>query len=523
MAIFFASVMKLLASLMLLSGFGLRFGPQNEQETSSLLFYAAFAIEFSPLILHCAVLMKACWRWLKNKNSQTFMNACYHSKRRCLFVFMYLVVGLCLVIAFRYPGTIILSYEKGLAGLYCLCAAYQAFRTWRDLIQPTTFEMFGWFEVVFKNIIQLLAVHSWLLLTFVFVFYIEFNNFEENTDPKDWAKDCQSKFTICTSNIIQLNAKLNANAELIKDDPNILSGCMEFLQKCSQTEPEAGNAFNNWKVTFKVLSMAAGELTYDDLPFHNPITVFTFTLFTILVLFVIMNLMTSLAVNDIQDIRNQSRDGTWVKLMYTLLWYQEALPDWIQKAIATKPKEDKDINIISFKLNEVATLRDPRTWFNFFTKMPDSVSLKARGNGIRGYGEFTLTHNMEDFDRIVVIIGTDSDFTPKILKKGEKLEEKINFWRTQFAIVDFKSGYDIKRTMYRAQRYTASEENSHLEIKFKFYKEGKGGEFEVWEQTGEEKMEGKSQNYTSVKKPTEEIENTIIKQYKNIQEMYLKR
>ena len=520
-AICFASIMKLLASLMLLSGFGLRFGPQNEQETSSLLFYAAFAIEFSPLILHCAVLIKACRRWLKNKlqNPQTFVNACYHSKRRCLFVFMYLVVGLCLVIAFRYPGTIRLSYEKGLAGLYCLCAAYQAFRTWRDLIQPTTFEMFGWFEVVFKNIIQLIAVHSWLLLTFVFVFYIEFNNFEGDTDPKFLIS--KSKFANCTNNIIQLNA----NATLIKDDPDILSGCMDFLQECSQTEPEAENAFNDWKVTFKVLSMAAGELTYDDLPFHNPITVFTFTLFTILVLFVIMNLMTSLAVNDIQDIRNQSRDGTWVKLMYTLLWYQEALPDWIQKAIATKPKEDKDINIISFKLNEVATLRDPRTWFNFFTRMPDSVSLKARGNGIRGYssGKFTLTHDMEDFDRIVVIIGTDSDFTPKILKKGEKLEEKINFWRTQFAIVDFKSGYDIKRTMYRAQRYTASEENSHLEIKFKFYKEGKGGEFEVWEQTGDEKMEGKSQNYTSVKKPTEEIENTIIKQYKNIQEMYLKR
>mgnify|MGYP007022711217 CR=1 FL=1 len=253
---------------MLFIGFGLRFGPQKEKEMSSLLFYAVFAIEFSPLILHCVVVTKALRRRYNKKEDSNFMNIFFHTKRRCLLILTHLAVGLSLVTAFKFPETISLSYQRGFAGFYCICAAYQAFRTWRDLLQPTVFEMFGWFEVVFKNIIELLAVHSWLLLTFVFAFYIQFNNFEE-VDQKGWLQNCQFKFTNCTDIIIQLNA----NTELIKDDPELLADCMDFFQECTQSEAQAGNAFNNWKVVLKVLSMAAGELGYDDLPFgDNPIT-----------------------------------------------------------------------------------------------------------------------------------------------------------------------------------------------------------------------------------------------------------
>merc|ERR1712016_574976 len=117
--------------------------------------------------------------------------------------------------------------------------------------------------------------------------------------------------------------------------------CLDFFRNCTKTEE---NQFNDWKVMFKALSMSAGELTFDDLPLDdNPIYILTFAFFIVLVLFVIMNLMTSLAVNDIQEIRNQSRDGTWFKLMFTLMWYHAALPDCIKKLIIREAIEDKDV------------------------------------------------------------------------------------------------------------------------------------------------------------------------------------
>ena len=64
--------------------------------------------------------------------------------------------------------------------------------------------------------------------------------------------------------------------------------------------------------------------------------------------------------------------------MFTLIWYHAALPDCIKECIIKKPKnEDKEVKIISFKLNEVTfNLRKYKTWFNFLTKMPDSVKQK---------------------------------------------------------------------------------------------------------------------------------------------------
>ena len=101
-----------------------------------------------------------------------------------------------------------------------------------------------------------------------------------------------------------------------------LDECVDFYKECTENKD---NHFNGWKVWFKTLSMAAGELTFDDLPFDdNPTYVLMFALFIVLVLFVIMNLMTSVAVNDIQEIRNQSRDAGWYKLMLTLQWYHAA-------------------------------------------------------------------------------------------------------------------------------------------------------------------------------------------------------
>ena len=140
-------LLRLLALILVLVAFGTRFGPKKEQETSSNLFYASFVIEFFPWLMNMYVAM-----------SSHFFCFFYHSKRNFLLSILYLAIGISLIAAFEKPDRIDLSYQKGLSGFYCICCAYSFFRTSRDLLQPTFFEMFGWFEVVFKNIIKLLAV-----------------------------------------------------------------------------------------------------------------------------------------------------------------------------------------------------------------------------------------------------------------------------------------------------------------------------------------------------------------------------
>ena len=188
----------------------------------------------------------------------------------------------------------------------------------------------------------------------------------------------------------------------------------------------------------------------------------------------------------------------------------------VSRTSLSQPEEDKDIHIISFKLNEVAALSDPGTWFNFITRMPDSVSLKAKGNAQSGghsSGKVTIANKVEEFDHIVIIIGTKANFIERVLKKGEVLEETINYWRTQFAIVDSTNGHDSARKSYRTQRFIASEEISQLEIKFWSYQNGgRNGEFRVWNQATDKKLGEKSQNYTNVE-PSEDIKKAI-EQYK---------
>ena len=142
--------MKLLALILVLAAFGLRYDPQKDDEVSSKLFYTSFIIEFSPCLINIYVVM----------STKDFWCFFYHSRKMFLFFMSHFAIGICLIHAFRCPGTIILSHQKGLAGLQCICSAYCLFRSIRDLFQPTFFEMFGWFEVVFKDIIKLLVVST---------------------------------------------------------------------------------------------------------------------------------------------------------------------------------------------------------------------------------------------------------------------------------------------------------------------------------------------------------------------------
>ena len=348
-----------------------------------------------------------------------------------------------------------------------------------------------------------LQVHSWLLLTFVFAFYIQFNNFEENTNQD---KYCNMKFRNCTEIIPTSSNTTELRTEMFDE-------CLDFFRNCTKTEE---NQFNDWKVMFKALSMSAGELTFDDLPLDdNPIYILTFAFFIVLVLFVIMNLMTSLAVNDIQEIRNQSRDGTWFKLMFTLMWYHAALPDCIKKLIIREAIEDKDVKIISFKLNDVPHLTKPSTWPYFFTRMPDSVSVKAQGNAQKGgvsTDTFSIVHNMEKFEEIVILFGTSTDYNEVILKKGKPHPRQVGFWKTKFAIVDYKDGYDVRRKMYRTQCFNVSG-STKVEIAFKAYDGTANGKFVVFDQSDPDKnIEGTIKQYVDAK-PTKQAVDAI-KKYK---------
>ena len=91
------------------------------------------------------------------------------------------------------------------------------------------------------------------------------------------------KFWNCTE-IIPISNTTELKTEMFDE-------CLDFFRNCTKTEE---NQFNDWKVLFKALSMSAGELNYNDLSFDDsPIYVLTYAFFIVLVLFVIMNLMTS--------------------------------------------------------------------------------------------------------------------------------------------------------------------------------------------------------------------------------------
>ena len=168
------------------------------------------------------------------------------------------------------------------------------------------------------------------------------------------------KFRNCTQTIKTLNAT-ELKTKILDDYVD----CIDFFKNCAKSEE---NQFNTWKVMFKTLSMSAGELGFDDLPDANFISVLTVALFTILVLFVIMNLMTSVAVYDIGEIRNISRDAGWYRLMLLLNWYDALLPECCIRE--QEPREDE--NVIIIKKNEATycSFKEPSSYFNFLVAMP---------------------------------------------------------------------------------------------------------------------------------------------------------
>ena len=146
------SGLKLLALLLAFTSFYLRFGLTNDEaDKGKSLFFAAFGFELSP--------------FLNVQYIKSFWTSYYpgQSQRRFYLLMLHLAIGIVLSISFA-TDALSLSYQKGLAAVYCICSAYRLFQTLRDYLQPNFFEMFGWFEVVFKNIIKMLAVRNSLIV-----------------------------------------------------------------------------------------------------------------------------------------------------------------------------------------------------------------------------------------------------------------------------------------------------------------------------------------------------------------------
>ena len=62
--------------------------------------------------------------------------------------------------------------------------------------------------------------------------------------------------------------------------------------------------------------MFVGELEYGDYPFNTgfPFNYLVFSLFVFVVVIVLMNLLTGVALMDVQEITNASNDKTWYAL-----------------------------------------------------------------------------------------------------------------------------------------------------------------------------------------------------------------
>ena len=239
-------------------------------------------------------------------------------------------------------------------------------------------------------------------------------------------------------------------------------------------DDENENLFDGYhgKILFKVLAMAAGELEYEEIGKKQQgiIHIVCFALFVIVFLFVIINLMTSVAVNDIAKIKNDTRDRNWIKLMYNLIWYHIILPYQIQKLVANRIVTGAkyfDINLTTIPLN------DERTISKILTRMPQAIIDRAKKikTGQNGPIPTFSMANKTGLESVVILVGTQERFQPMILKKDEVAQIPIHIWNKKFAFVDYTASYDKTRKKYQAQTFLVTENckyELHLEnIEFK--------------------------------------------------------
>ena len=447
---------KLVALCLLFFSFLLRYGPYNSTTyDTSICFYIAFGIEVFPvgfgLLLHLAIFIKKmpkrtkgtsccnCW-WLEQCCSPEVrpslnLSDFFLSMRGFFITFTHFAMGLYLAEHF-YTGT---QQDKDVAGFYFIISVIQAFQSFRAIFSFSSLEMFGWFEVVLDKILNLLAVHSWLLLTFAFAFYIQFSDFKEIKDEKAWSQDCHAKFRNCTENIL----KIDPNTEVTNS--KVLEDCIDYFKACTQPEPE-NNAFNGWNVIVKTLSMSAGELGYDDLPNGDGkfVAVLTYSLFVVLVLFVIMNLMTSAAVNDFQEIKNQSMNRNLSKMISTLTWYDDAmeeLPGCFRKVLVCKPSKPEMVE--EFEVISCEKL-------GIFERMPgDEALMEFNLNAFIRSGELFIKNEDTAYEECYILVGSTRRFEHYLLNSGRNYIGLDRFSCSyKIAIVEKEYAQEYDTTQY---------------------------------------------------------------------------
>ena len=94
----------------------------------------------------------------------------------------------------------------------------------------------------------------------------------------------------------------------------------------AEVEAEEDAGFDEiYKVPFKIIAMFVGELDYGALPFntHQIFNYVTFVLFVYLVVLVMMNLLTGVALTDVEELKNQSGDTTWHEIMLKINFIDE--------------------------------------------------------------------------------------------------------------------------------------------------------------------------------------------------------
>jgi hypothetical protein len=118
------------------------------------------------------------------------------------------------------------------------------------------------------------------------------------------------------------NKTSNSNGKVIF--PEEPSAKNETTKK-EEPEEEDDSFDEIYKVPFKIIAMFVGELDYGALPFntHQIFNYVTFVLFVYLVVLVMMNLLTGVALTDVEELKNESGDRTWHEIMFKINFIDE--------------------------------------------------------------------------------------------------------------------------------------------------------------------------------------------------------
>ncbi len=166
------------------------------------------------------------------------------------------------------------------------CFILRDFLPWRQVAS-----MINWTLVVASTMFSFIAIHLFLFFGFGLAFYIQLHN--DHTD-----------------------------------NPHLRTATAGPANDTATDEEAGGNHFNGGiDLTLKVMAMFIGELEFGDHPFAegNSFSYVVFGLFVFIIVIVIMNLLTTVAILDVTEIKNKSNDDSWFGLAMSMNYWEEGL------------------------------------------------------------------------------------------------------------------------------------------------------------------------------------------------------